>query len=157
MKWPKSFEDVIEGLHLMSGKFFGQIPYVMLQPCMKNRLEYKVICINGEAQYVSNIKRSTGTSFSSHPHEALFQFAEDAILRAKNSGCPGLIINGILRVDIFQNQRGDFIVNELESLDAEYCSNNSVGECAAGVFLEVYWYEHIIKSLQQLAAGRIRR
>ena len=34
---------------------FSTIPYVMIQPCMYNRKEYKVICLENRAAYIADI------------------------------------------------------------------------------------------------------
>lgn len=115
----------------------------MLQACMKNKREYKVVVIQGIPQYVSKIeKRSSGESFSAYPHTTLFNFATAAIQRTKQNGCPGLITSGLMRVDIFKTMSGKLVVNELESLDAEYAPTSSkeqAFEHEITEFLCQYW------------------
>jgi hypothetical protein len=148
IKYPQSVDEIITRVVGLSEKFIDVIPYVMLQPCMANKREYKVVCLGGVPQYVASINRpSSGPSFSAFPHARLFSFADSAIQRAKGNGCPGLIISGLLRVDIFINKSQQFIVNEFESLDAEYCSSEHVNEASTKMFLENYWHKVISSCL----------
>ena len=63
---------------------------------------------------------SKGTyAFSKRPHTEIFQFAESAVkVLAKN--CPTAIVDGMIRVDIFQRKDGKFVVNEFESFEADF-------------------------------------
>jgi hypothetical protein len=84
IKWPKTFEEIEQKLKILSKAKFGYIPYVMLQPCMQNRREYKVVAINGTACYVSKVYHpEKGNAFSVEPHEALFSFVESSIRKVK--------------------------------------------------------------------------
>lgn len=146
--WPKSYEDILSCLTIASYKHYGKLPYIMLQACMSNKREYKIVAIQGIPQYVAKIaKASSGQSFSTHPHVALFEFAAKAIQRAK-LGCPGLVTDGLLRVDIFITMSGKLVVNELESLDAEYAPNSRRDQNydhEVAEFLCQYWNLQLLK------------
>ena len=78
---------------------------------------------DGKAQYLAfNCNKFTGKgshAFSQHPHTEIFQFAESAVkVLAKN--CPAAIVDGMIRVDIFQRKDGKFVVNEFESFEADF-------------------------------------
>ena len=94
----------------------------MLQPCMKNKREYKVVVLNKKALYIAESpSKNRGAAFQS-PHKDLFTFAEDAVIQLVKN-CPDTLANysntsTIIRVDIFQNKNNDLIVNEFESLEA---------------------------------------
>jgi hypothetical protein len=118
---------------------------------MLNRKEYKVVVFNQEVQYISyNAKhaKSKGTfAFSEAPHEKLFAFVHQVIQDLKSS-CQSFMFDGLVRVDVFQNQCGDMVVNELESLEAHYHgSNNNSGVISQHLMTENltnYWSEKII-------------
>jgi hypothetical protein len=127
VRFCKTMHSVLNNLFIANIKLFGSIPYVMLQACMKNRQEYKVVVFNEEVQFVTaNARRARPSiSFSKRPHYKLIQFAQDAVQDLKKS-CPEFLCDGLVRVDIFQNENGDMIVNEFESLGANYYTNNDV-------------------------------
>ncbi len=116
----------------------------MLQVSLKNRKEYKVVCFNGEVQYIASINRlKVGTSFSYAPHIELFRFVKDAISLLKHFH-RGAIVDGLVRVDVMQNAKGEFIVNEFESLEA-----NISHTCNKLLFdinnkLVDYWFSKLI-------------
>lgn len=120
---------------------------MILQPCMKNRKEYKVVVLNEIPVYVSFNPRNLGPSkksFSKAPHENLLAFASDAVEKLKTN-CKESITDGLIRVDVFQNQQGNFVVNEFESLDANFSSNemNMVKDSHTSEFLVFYWIEKL--------------
>ena len=83
-------------LHLATNqRKFECMPYVLIQACMVNRKEYKVVCLDSEPQYVANIQTfaGMGTMFSSPPHVVLFEFVRNAI-RALKSKVPGFMCEG---------------------------------------------------------------
>ncbi len=58
-----------------------------------------------------------GKEFSKPPHLELFRFAQSAI-DAFKARCAGALTDCVFRVDIFQNNDKQFVVNEFESLEA---------------------------------------
>jgi hypothetical protein len=117
---------------------------------MSNRKEYKVVVFNQEVQYIaynSKNAKSKGTfAFSAQPHTELIAFVHQVVQDLKLS-CPSFIYDGLVRVDVFQNQYGEMVVNELESLEADYhASNNNRGNVAQHAVTEKltnYWSEQI--------------
>jgi hypothetical protein len=81
-------------------------------------------------------------SISTKPHTEWFNFARTAIERVKEK-CPGLVMKGLLRVDIFRDCNGVFVVNEFESLDAGYGSLDGNDTCRTTAFLQNYWFNLI--------------
>jgi len=119
----------------------------MVQPCMLNTKEYKVIYIpSWNIQYVQHIK-GKGCAFSSAPHDRLFTFVKFVVEMFK-SKCTSAITNQLFRVDVFQNQDNELIVNEFESIDADFTAAGFSGsvECTARVanFLEEFWFEQLL-------------
>mmetsp|Transcript_5290 Transcript_5290/g.7495 ORF Transcript_5290/g.7495 Transcript_5290/m.7495 type:complete len:260 (-) Transcript_5290:157-936(-) len=82
IKGIKSREDLIKRIYsIFTTDTKGIYPYVMIQPCMKNRKEYKVVYIpRKDILYVANIKgakHSNGRkAFSSGDHLELFAFVK---------------------------------------------------------------------------------
>jgi hypothetical protein len=122
----------------------GVFPYTMIQPCMENTKEYRVIYIPSKSiQYiVSSTVGSKGykeKAFSSPPHEELFAFVKRAF-EIFNNNCFYAITDGLFRIDVFQNKNGDFVVNELESLLADYGGSR---ETEVTAYLFEYWLKKL--------------
>jgi hypothetical protein len=121
---------------------------------MENRKEYKVVVLNENPVYVSYNSKNSGSkckSFSKPPHDELFQFARSAVEKLKLN-CSESIVDGLIRVDIFQNKEKKFVVNEFESLDAAYSANegNMIKDCLTFEFLVLYWYKKIHLCIESL-------
>jgi hypothetical protein len=143
--WPKSFDDVISLLARKSHMLYGLIPYIMLQACMANKREYKVIVLDRIARYVSRNPSIQGRAFSIDPHEKLLEFATYAV-NILSQNCPAFIADGLLRVDIFQTAKGNFVVNEFESLEASYWSSKTpTEEMATTRFCASIWRKELLK------------
>ena len=82
MKICPTIDAVFRALDIFSRKYDGMIHYAMIQPCMSNRKEYKVVLHNGKAKYIASIRRFANLpgsrAFSEFPHLDLFSFAENA-------------------------------------------------------------------------------
>lgn len=134
----------------------------MVQPCLYNRKEYKVICINQEPLYIAsigsnNLKCTGGINKSfvdkKCPSE-LFSFCKQALAKFK-SQCPYAITEGLFRIDVFQMKSGKFVVNELESLEATYYSTNET-EFKVTQHIENYW-ENQIRFLMQSSFNKLTK
>jgi hypothetical protein len=153
VKFAKSFEDIFFSVNLATTKYFGNIPYMLLQPRMKNRKEYKVVVLNERPTYISYNPKDSGSdrkAFSKPPYTDLLEFADIALQKLKKN-CPETISDGLIRVDIFQNENKKFIVNEFESLDANYAANegNMVKDSITSESLNFYWMQKIEKIFAQ--------
>jgi len=144
IKFCKKESDVLKALDISAGKFGGRIPYAMLQPCLANRKEYKVVVLNGKASHMLpqdagvRLGSKAARSFSSYPHTDLFHFAEFAVdVLARR--CRGSQVDGLVRVDIMQTLDGNMIVNEFESLEALYMSRSEVVTFDTVMFLKEHW------------------
>jgi len=114
-----------------------RIPYAIVQACMTERHEAKVVCLNMEPRFVATITtQAIGRVFSKHPHVELFAFVRSALKKLK-ARQPRSLLDGLVRVDVFLSARG-FVVNEFESLEACYCSSHT-NEMEVVTFLEDYW------------------
>jgi hypothetical protein len=119
------------------------VPYALIQPRLRNRIEYKVVLNNGVALFCWK-RGSVGKSFSSSPHDQLFKFAEEALKLLKRN-CPATIHDGLIRVDVMIADDGRPIVNEFESFEACYFTTKSELEAQVYTFLEHYWLLKINK------------
>lgn len=121
VKFARDYTQVLQHIELAARKYAERVEYVMVQPCMKNRKEYRVVVLGGRAQYLADVQQkacgSATRQFSEHPHGALFGFAENAVL-ALRTYCPESISDYVMRVDIFQRSDNRLVVNEFESLEA---------------------------------------
>ena len=166
-------EEVLQCLNSASEDLtvgFCQIPYLMVQPCLYNRREYKVVCIKGDPYYIAKIgcdtlKCSNGINKAfidkKNPAE-LFEFCKQALAEYKTR-CPYSITDGLFRIDVLQMRSGKFVVNEFESLEATYYDSSASGnkEFKVRSFIEEYWDREIRsimrKSFDILSADRYQR
>jgi hypothetical protein len=80
-------------------------------------MEYKVVVISSQAQYLQSIKcPCSRKKRESVDHVTLFRFAESSVLEL-GTKCPSAMLDGLVRVDIFIVE-GKCYVNEFESLEA---------------------------------------
>jgi hypothetical protein len=111
-------DDVINKTLSLRRKYVGAIPYVFVQACLCNNLEYKIVCFNGEALYHASIgtcSKGNATRRAYSDFETIHMFAEHAINRLKTV-CQDCIVDGLVRVDIFWCSYLDrLVVNEFES------------------------------------------
>ena len=131
---------------VLSRKYFGHLPYLMIQPCMYNRKEYKIVSLHQEPLYEASIasgrnKRSAGGINSAFAETNVLLAFADVVIRRFRLHAPFAITDGLLRVDIFQDVNGKLVVNEIESLDAEYgCSTYDARfQIITHNFLNKYW------------------
>ncbi len=120
----------------------------MIQPCMYNRKEYKVVALNNVPIYIASIasgrgkKSAAGVNQQFGDTDSLLDFAGKAI-GAFRLNAPFAITDGLFRVDIFQDVT---VVNEFESLDANYSALTNL-QMATHSFLIKYWENKITELL----------
>ena len=135
-------------MYVASKTVADKYPYVMIQPCMSNRKENKVACFQGQPMHICSIKRGgndNSKKISKTDNEILL-FAQDAINIFKLN-CPYAITDGLFRVDMFQNAQGKLVVNEFESLEANYSSSKHLDESFILRYLHHYWKNMIYSDL----------
>ena len=143
----KNYEEILQHLKHYSKVLYGIYPYVMLQPYLLNRKEYKVVVFDGKAQYIAtSAKRRGERSFAKDNLEALLNFAEYAVMMLKEKS-DDIDCEGIIRVDIMQSNSSHMIVNEFESLEACIWSS---GRCVnqEGIMLRyqaAFWRTQLLK------------
>jgi hypothetical protein len=145
-------QDIIDAISSYSTRVFSgeiiDIPYAMIQAKMANNYEAKVVCFNMTPMYISKRKRGYGQSIAKGKigTHALLAFAGEA-LNLLHERCPAALLDGLVRVDIFRTcqARGSrFVVNEFESLEADY-SGSGNNEAAMDSCLTEYWTNVISK------------
>lgn len=150
VRFPKTIEnvvDIVKSAPHNQDVGYCQIPYLMVQPCMHNRKEYKVVMLNHVPVYAttssSNKRCSNGVNkaFVQTNRMELYKFAEEQITEFKLN-CPGAITDGLFRVDVMQNNDGKMVVNELESLEASYFTTGDK-QIIVQDFLFHYWFHKI--------------
>ena len=82
-----------------------------------------------------------GHSISTKPHEKLFKFAELAIQQL--SSTRHAILDALVRVDIFQNAQGEYVVNEIETFEADYPCKKFELQMYATEFVTNRWCERV--------------
>jgi hypothetical protein len=131
-----------------------EIPYTMMQPRMHCRTEVKVACFNGTAMYIAKTLYD-GPGIGTQAE--MLEFAERAI-RDLKSACPDAIVDGLVRVDIFKTKTGKLVVNEFESLEADY-SHSKEGDLST--MLSLYWYDKMNQYMDEISnkksAGKKRK
>jgi len=128
-----TLDGVFRALKKGCQKFSGRIPYAMVQQCLSNLKEYKVVLFNGKALHLATIKGQTnkGSAFANYENgnADLHHFAEGAV-RLLNQRCRCSITNQLFRVDIMESNDGGtkkWVVNEFENLEATYYPSDDKG------------------------------
>jgi len=151
-----TIEKVFDSLDIIYGRYgpnsdrsHSIIPYIMIQPCMKNRIEYKTVLLNKKAIAYSSVNK--GKAFGTR--ELHFKWAEDAInLLEKN--CPEALLDGLTRVDSFCNAKEEWRVNEFEGFEAGFTTTPD-NDLTVQEFLVAYWFKYILKYVYGTTGGTI--
>ena len=122
----------------------------MIQPCVYNRKEFKVIILNSDPFYISAVDRKSSKksanginkSFSKAPHNELLAFCKESVDQLKRN-CPYAIVDGLFRVDVMQMRSGRLVVNEFESLEANYYGKIDTQEFIVSTFIKHYWIKKV--------------
>ena len=123
------------------------VDYLMLQPCMANPREVKVVVIGGKAQYICN-RSSTGHAFHFNNDEAILKFAEDSVAVLKQY-CDHALVSILVRVDVMENFQGKLIVNEFEAYEADFDGAHHTDTVKANATLMNIWKTIINSNLDK--------
>ncbi len=74
VRYPNCLSDILKSFKVCCKRYASYMPYVMLQPCMCNNKENKVVVVAGKALYVSENKNKSGRQYSFDDHSDLFIF-----------------------------------------------------------------------------------
>jgi hypothetical protein len=162
VRFPKTFDEMQKFMRSLSRKYVGHLPYLMIQPCVFNRKEVKIVVLNNQPMYRAGIstgrtarsKTGINKTFFSTSDDEILEFASEALAKFRETA-PYAITDGLFRVDIFQNIAGQMVVNEFESLDAGYVSvsKNALGvdyQSLTCAFLQAYWEKKIEGCVQAI-------
>jgi hypothetical protein len=155
VRYAKTYADVVKYMRSLSKLYLGNVPYLMIQPCMYNRCEVKIVVLKNQPLYKASIATGAGAkskggvnkTFSGNLNtlDALLAFANTALEKLLST-VPYAITDGLFRVDIFQTISGQLVVNEFESLEADFgckASGSTDFEAFAWTFLSNYWSQKI--------------
>ena len=140
----KSVDRMCEYLLLYNWVFKSEsarvYPYIMIQPCLSKNITY-----------IANVK-GRGNAYSIAPHERILNFAMETVQYFK-SRCPHhAITHQLFRVDILQTRDNKLVVNEFESIDANFVpnfgrsihANASALEFQVKSFVENFWRDQLL-------------
>lgn len=129
-------EQLVEIIRTSARRFGHRFDYLIVQPCLENKKEYKVVLLGGKTQYISNhSKAGKGRSFADK--KSIEEFAQRAA-DALKSACPASITDMLFRVDVMQLSSDKFVVNEFESFEALACGSRG-NDMAVCPFLVKFW------------------
>ena len=122
-----------------------------MQPCLVNKMEYKVVVFGAEVALTDPNRKATPRS-PFHTDDNLSDIMSFARLAVDvlAAGNPGLMRDGLLRVDIMQTRNKRMIVNEFESLEALYACSKQADTHRIELFLIDYWRKKLIHLLEKL-------
>jgi len=153
LKFFKSYEEFLDKLrniyesnntslgklHVCSTDVF---PYLIIQPRMQSNNESKIILWNGVPQFVCSSLKGLSKRKST---VEMMSFAEEACKHLKIQSNNVFLCDGITRVDLFCTAEGTLVVNEFESLDANYgCSEAKRCQLATKI---LHYYCKILSKL----------
>jgi hypothetical protein len=117
-----------------------EIPYMMLQRRLIDHSEVKLVFLDKEYSH-SVRSNTTCMSFKGTTQEELVTFG-NSVFEILKMHEHRFIFDGLFRIDVFKTEDGKLVVNELESLEAEYFGSD-VEEARVAEFLKSYWEKKI--------------
>ena len=140
-------------------RVYGYYLTAIIQPCVRENTEAKVVCQKGKAVFMNPHSRKRKSAFRNLPEREFKDFAEMVLMRIKEAA-PQVIWDQLLRVDIFgvrdQHDELHLFVNEIEGYEAAAWSkgiNNHTGTMIQ--FLSEAWYD-IVDTLIECHMERIK-
>lgn len=133
------------------------VPYLMVQPCMINRMEKKIVCVGGQYCYTLHPQCSLGYEYryEGDVDARYAAFAEHAIYVLKRN-LPECVLDGLVRVDIFETSNNDenngepiWVVNEMESFEAIFECKHAAKQAQTQRRLTQYWIAVISDLVRQ--------
>ena len=158
-----SIEEIFGAIRILSNKRGNlRVPYLIIQPRLANRKEYKVCILSnpytGEERkpflctHPHQIHQDDGYAFiDKYDRAKLFEFAKHA--KAAYEKNIGPLTYPLFRVDFMRLQHGKMVVNEFESLEAQVYSatlgqsKRAAEDALTQQFLEEFWELELDKIL----------
>ena len=141
LKFPNSFDSILNELRTASRKYMSRIPYAIIQPRLSNMKEKKLILLNGRFHHFAvNHRNVVGREYAD---DSMLPPVAERYLQELTAACPGTIASGLVRVDLMC-YNGNIVVNEFESLEAMYEpeKTNRIKDPAFATkqYLITYWH-----------------
>lgn len=113
-----------------------------------------MVCVNGESLW--EFAKSPNESVKFTSQDERFAFARMAIAHL-SSKCPETQSKGLVRVDIMQNDSGEMIVNEFESLEAIHYEKSGQDKPKAKLvnFLNDYYFDMLLSFSTEIINERM--
>jgi hypothetical protein len=151
-----NIHEILQKLCKYSRQYYGVIQYVILQRCLINRLEKKVVCLNMEPQYIASIgnsdKAAANRTTVTVKHDDLYDLARQ-VLSIFKERCPDFLCSGLTRVDFLHcDILKKWFVNEVESLEANFSSNLTLDTGRVKTFLIDYYRSQVIQFVEEVDA-----
>lgn len=154
MKFFATHEDFISIMHSVYTKFNPTLnknnvlttqvfPYLIVQPRIGNTRESKVVLLNGEAKFISSSTKPGLLGVKTA--KELLEFAELAVNHLNERTKKAFLSDGITRVDLFCTKDNRLIVNEFESLDANFATSNTALQSQTSEAIVQYYKDKLIK------------
>lgn len=130
------------------------IPYMMLQEKAFNNTEPKIVYLNKQFSHFAG-GRGRGSavvkSLPGYTSDDLIKFGHDVIDRLSNNSLGhNYILDGLVRIDMFKSNDGKLVLNEVESLEAGYKTNDENACARVATFIQIYWETKIFNSIHTL-------
>ena len=125
------------------------IPYIMFQVKVSNTSEAKLVFLNGVFHhFLGPCNHKIVKTLGSHKPAKIIEFASEAL--ATLSLNEDVIVDGLIRVDVFVNNEDCLVLNEFESLEARYFNSKQEVMIDTKVFLINYWETKIYQCLKMI-------
>lgn len=159
-----SFESIMTALNAVyadqhvkiSRRKCYEIPYMMLQCRVPDSTEPKLAFIGGQFSHFCGHRKGTAgsrgviKSLPSHSQQDIIAFAETVVTIMQHFDDLKVILDGLIRVDLFDDGKGKLVVNEIESLEAAYNVTDEEANNRVQTFLDQYWEKKIYDSINNL-------
>ena len=118
----------------------------MLQRRLKHNVECKVVVFNYKSRFIAS-RTGSRPSLRSYDDNQILLFAEQAVVKLREN-IPYCISDGLVRVDIFTETSSGIVINEFESLEANWHSKADSTVIEMNSDLTIYWTNILIDALK---------
>lgn len=152
--WPKSREEAVKNIMRIAERnhdendinpICSKLPYLLLQERVEQNTEVKAIFLNGQFSHLMAGSSTNVLCLTPHTQGDIVEFAKGIVDHLTTHYSPPFILDGLVRVDVFKANAGHLVVNEVESLNANYRSKKDQYNVATVDFLEGYWFRKLME------------
>jgi len=137
--FPSTLQEILEAIQIMFRRYKGKIHYGILQPCLKNRKEYKIIFNNGSFLH-ENFEPKTPKGSKCFGDSASRRVFAEEVMSVLKERIPGLLYAPVMRLDIMF-YKGKMVLNEVESLEAV---SQGPKDYKLYAHIDSFWRDYII-------------